>query len=192
MTLKNEITKINKEIDQIKQNINSNKFQAPSNCINQNTIFAAMEIRKKSDNSLYQVDKNNENPNTFVKKNTNKIEKRKIFRVTYLRTAIPFLDIKSIFSLSLLNKEFYYFVKSVYFYKFLDNVRSYNRNKRFNNDNSKTPKKSKFVSVGNTPQDSNYSATKMVGSLLGALTGAFSTLGKDKIKKFIFASKLLM
>lgn len=181
MSLKNEITNISKEIENIKQNINSNKFQAPLNSINQNTIFAAMEIRKKSDNSLYQVDKSSENSNTFM--NKNKKDKRKIFRVTYLRTAIPFLDIKSILNLSLLNKEFHHFLKSIYFYKFLDNVRCYNLNQKLSHDSFKTPKKSKFVSVGNTPVDSNYSATKMVGSLLGALTGAFSNFGK--IKNFL-------
>lgn len=180
MSLINEIRNINKEIDCIKQNTNCNKFQAPSNSINQNTIFAAMEIRKKSDNSLYHIDKNGENANTFINKNANTKEKRKIFRITYLRTAISFLDLKSILNLSLLNKEFNYFIKSVYFYKFLDNIRSFNNNKKLVNENFKTPKKSKFVSVGNTPVDNNYSATKMVGSFLGALTGAFSAFGKYK------------
>jgi hypothetical protein len=110
--------------------------------------------------------------------NKNKIEKRKVFRVTYLRTAIQFLDLKSIMNLSVLNKEFNYFIKSIYFYKFLENIRYYNLYKKLGNDNFQTPKKSKFVSVGNTPVYNNYSATKMVGSLLGALTGAFSSLGK--------------
>jgi hypothetical protein len=177
MSLINEIRSISKEIDQIKQNSSCNKFQAPSNSINQNTIFAAMEIRKKSDNSLYQVDKNSENTNTFINKNTNKKEKRKIFRVSYLRTAIPFLDLKDILNLSILNKEFNYFIKSIYFYKFLNNVRSYNLTKKIGNNNFRTPKKNKFESVGNTPAVSNYSATKMVGSLFGALTGAFSAFG---------------
>jgi len=199
MSLLNELTIISKEIDQIKQNINSNKFQAPFNSMNQNTIFAALEIRKKSDNSLYHVDKNSENANTFINKNTKKKEKRKVFRLTYLRTAIPFLDLKSILNLSLVNKEFYYFIKSIYFYKFIDNVKFFNLNKKLGDNNFKTPKKSKFVSVGNTPIENNYSASKMMGSLLGALSGAFSTYGKiygyfiylKKISLFILNHKVL-
>lgn len=177
MSLINEIRTINKEIEELKQNLTVNKFKAPSNSINPNTIFAALDIRKKSDNSLYQVDKNSDNSTSFLNRYTNKKEKRKIFRVSYLRTAIPFLDLKSILNLSLLNKEFCYFIKSIYFYKFLQIVRISNLYKKENQNNFKTPKKSKFVSVGNTPINNNFSATNMVGSLFGALTGAFSSLG---------------
>jgi len=178
MSIINEIKNINKEIEKIKQNNSTNKFPDSYDSSNQNNIFASMEIRKKSDNSLIQVEKTNENNISFMPKNINKKEKRKIFRVTYLRTAIPFLDLKSIMNIGLLNKEFYYFINSIYFYKFIENVRMSNIEKRFKEESIKTPKKTKFTSVGNTPVDNQYSATKMVGSLFGAITGAFSVLGK--------------
>ena len=43
----------------------------------------------------------------------------KQFRITYLRTVIKYLDYQSMFNLSLVNKEFYSFLNSIYFYKFI-------------------------------------------------------------------------
>jgi len=178
MSLLNEIKNIQKEIDQIRQNLSNDKFQAPPNSENQNTMFAAMEIRKKSNNSLIQVDRNNDYVNSLIAKNQNKKEKRKVFRVTYLRTSIPFLDLKNILNLSLLSKEFHYFINSVYIYKIVDQVKNISlKNKNLPN-NSKNNKSLNYTCVSNTPVENKYSASKMVGSLMGAITGAFSVIGE--------------
>ncbi len=177
MNILNEIKNINKEIEAVKQNVSINKISSLQDSSYTGSLFSAMEIRRKSDNSLIQVEKSNESNLSFMPKNVNRKEKRKIFRITYLRTAVPFLDLKSIMNIGLLNKEFYYFIFSIYFYKIINNVKLHNIEKKLKEDNLKTPKKSKFTSVGNTPVDNQYSASKMVGSLFGAITGAFNVLG---------------
>jgi hypothetical protein len=179
MSIINEAQKIIKEIEQIKQNLSTDKFNIASNSLNTSSIFAAMEVRKKSDSSLIQVDKNNDNISlNFINKNKAKKEKRKIFRVTYLRTVIPYLDLKNILNLSLLNKEFLHFIKSIYFYKFLDNLKEYRIQKKINESINKTPKKTNIYSVGNiSNSNEHYSARKVVGSFFGAITGAFNVFG---------------
>ena len=45
------------------------------------------------------------------------------FKVIYLSTVIEFLELETILNLSLINKQFFYFIKSIYFFKFMNNAR---------------------------------------------------------------------
>lgn len=188
MSLIYDIKAIQKEIERIKNiNITENKYASATGIANANTntLFASLEVRKKSNASLIQIDnKTSENVNAFITKKIEKNEKRKIFRVTYLRTVIPYLDIKAILNISLLNKEFSYFIKSVYIYKFIEIMRMQKLKNKIKEDKIKTPKKTNNIySVGNSANvNESSSATKVVGSLFGAITGAFSVFGKQNLK----------
>ena len=190
MNIIKETTLIQKEIEQIKQNLSNNKFLNLQNSTNNpNSMFNTLEIRKISESSSLNPEKNMENVNnSFYAKNINKA-KRKIFRVTYLKTVIPYLDLKSMLNISILNKEFYYFIKSIYFYKFMDNIKNFKNKKNIPiKDNYKTPKKSNnsnIYSVGNNLNEQT-SAGK-IGSLFGALTkSAISMLGKNNFLIYLY------
>jgi hypothetical protein len=49
--------------------------------------------------------------------------KKAVFRVSYLTTVIQFLDLKTILNISLVNRQFYHFIKSIYLLKIMNNVK---------------------------------------------------------------------
>ena len=57
------------------------------------------------------INKENEknNLNITLESKKSKYKKNRKFRITYLTTVIQFLDLNSLISLSLVNKEFYFF-----------------------------------------------------------------------------------
>ncbi|MCQ2817223.1 MAG: hypothetical protein MJ252_08165, partial [archaeon] len=92
------------------------------------------------------------------------------FKPTLLITVIKYLDIKTILVLSLVNKEFYYFTHSIYFYMFITQMRQRKEKLntgRINKDNF-TPKKEK---IERKPQSENKSS-----SFFSKLTGAITYL----------------
>lgn len=88
----------------------------------------------------------------------------KQLRITYLRTVIKYLDYQSMFNLSLVNKEFYSFLNSIYFYKFISQV------KEGQKSNAKTAELNTSFSSNN----SLFASKKKGGGFLSALTGALS------------------
>ena len=87
----------------------------------------------------------------------------KQLRITYLRTVIKYLDYQSMFNLSLVNKEFYSFLTSIYFYKFISQVKEGQKN-------NKTAELNTSFSSNN----SLFASKKKGGGFLSALTGALS------------------
>lgn len=89
----------------------------------------------------------------------------KQFRITYLRTVIKYLDYESIFNLSLVNKEFYSFLTSIYYYKFISQVKG------------KHKKNEKSVELNSSFSSNNSlfsNKKKGGGGFFSALTGALS------------------
>jgi hypothetical protein len=76
------------------------------------SLFKALEVRK-----------NSVSPDIGDQKLIVNKHKKSQFRISYIRNAVQFLDIKSILNLSMVNKEFSHFIKSVYFYKFMKNIK---------------------------------------------------------------------
>lgn len=95
--------------------------------------------------------------------------KSKKFRITYLLSIIQFLDYNSIFNLSLTNKEFHYFFSSIWYYKFISQIKEYQKKTNKNSDKKETSLNNSFSSQG-----SLFSSKKKGGGFLSALTGALS------------------
>jgi hypothetical protein len=105
--------------------------------------------------------------NTSLKNHHNK--KHKKFKITYLRTIIQFLDLNSFISLSLVNKEFYYFLSSIYAYKFINQIQSHQKLMKHKKKNPNI----KSVKTDNSNKTTN-SIKKGGYSFFSALTGALS------------------
>ena len=105
--------------------------------------------------------------NTSLKNHHNK--KYKKFKITYLRTIIQFLDLNSFISLSLVNKEFYYFLSSIYAYKFINQIQSHQKLMKHKKKNPNI----KSVKTDNSNKTTN-SIKKGGYSFFSALTGALS------------------
>ena len=105
--------------------------------------------------------------NTSLKNHHKK--KYKKFKITYLRTIIQFLDLNSFISLSLVNKEFYYFLSSIYAYKFINQIQSHQKLMKHKKKNPNI----KSVKTDNSNKSSN-SNKKGGYSFFSALTGALS------------------
>ena len=75
------------------------------------------------------INKENEknNLNITLESKKSKYKKNRKFRITYLTTVIQFLDLNSLISLSLVNKEFYYFLSSIYAYKFIIQIQRHQK-----------------------------------------------------------------
>lgn len=95
--------------------------------------------------------------------------KSKKFRITYLFSIIQFLDYNSIFNLSLTNKEFHYFFSSIWYYKFISQIKKYQKKTNKNSDKKEASLNNSFSSQG-----SLFSSKKKGGGFLSALTGALS------------------
>ena len=105
--------------------------------------------------------------NTSLKNHHKK--KYKKFKITYLRTIIQFLDLNSFISLSLVNKEFYYFLSSIYAYKFINQIQSHQKLMKHKKKNPNI----KSVKTDNSNKTTN-SIKKGGYSFFSALTGALS------------------
>lgn len=165
MSIINDTKEIIEQIEKIKENLKSD--------FTNDGLFANMEIRKFSDTT--QIERNNRKNPSFHKSYKKGLGKRKLFRVTNLKTAIPYLDIKSILNISLLNKEFNYFIKSIYFYKFVDNIREF---KKIQEKKKKLKLKRRMSLSSKNSQISQKTITEqIVGGFYGTLSGTFSLFG---------------
>lgn len=102
-------------------------------------------------------------------KESNKGEKQ--FRITYLRTVIPYLDIKTILDLIAINREFNQFIISIYFYKFITDMHSNQKRKRALHSKYKKDKKQS----SSTPRKDESKNIPQSG-FLSKITGAFSMI----------------
>lgn len=183
MSIINDAEEIIFQLEKIKENLNS-EYLSNSNSLTNNSndkeLFAHMEVRKFSGNIFERKDQERRKNSSFYKNRINK-EKTKNFRVTYLRTVIPYLNIKSIMNLSLLNKEFHYFIKSIYFYKFVENIREFKKSKI---KRSMKIQRKMSLSSKNSHISQKSITDHVVGGLYGAVSGTFSLFGKNFL--FIF------
>ncbi len=115
------------------------------------------------------INKQNTNESLNTSKNSHQKKKIKKFRITYLRSVIQFLDLNSFISLSLVNKEFYYYLSSIYAYKFINQIQNH---QKLMKKKKKSPQ-IKTVKTDNSNKSSN-SNKKGGYSFFSALTGALS------------------
>lgn len=142
MNLLSDAKKLVEHLEKVKENLSLNKSTTGS-------IFSALELRKGSFLGSETTD---------LKQIVTK-SKKYHFRITFMKDAIQFLDIKSILNLCLVNKEFNYFVKSIYFYKFMTDAR-----------NSKLKHKAN-TRLGNKAKVANNAG--LFGNFVGALGSVF-------------------
>lgn len=102
-------------------------------------------------------------------KESNKGEKQ--FRITYLRTVIPYLDIKTILDLIAINREFNQFIISIYFYKFITDMHLNQKRKRALHSKYKKDQKQ---SSSTTRKDKSKNIPQ--SGFLSKITGAFSMI----------------
>ena len=115
------------------------------------------------------INKENTNDSLHILEKSHHKKRRKKFRITYLRTVIQFLDLNSFISLSLVNKEFYYFLSSIYAYKFINQIQNHQKlmkNKK-SNPHIKTAKTNNSNKTSSSNKKGGY-------SFFSALTGALS------------------
>jgi len=165
MNILEEIKFINENLEKIKEKLNLN-----INSVNQTprSIFSRMEVKRvtvKIDkiDSQAALDKYSKLV-TKSKKNT--------FRVTYLKDSIQFMDLKTILNLTLVNKEFNFFLLSIFFYKFMKQIKNFKTN-----SNKKKLEKLKEI---DSEKEKNkvkekYSTQKLIGNFVGAFS---NVLGK--------------
>lgn len=146
-----------------------------NNYLNENSnpctsgIFSHLEIRKHTLTSNISSSDSSQHPSSknmphIVSKPINK-NKKYYFRISFLKNSIQFLDLKTILNLSLVNKEFSYFIKSVYFYKFMQNMVNKKKAKTFKSQSSKIVENKKPVkTAGNS-----YYSSGILGNFVGAL-----------------------
>ena len=116
------------------------------------------------------MNKENEksNLNITLESKKSKYKKNIKFRITYLTTVIQFLDLNSLISLSLVNKEFYYFLSSIYVYKFIIQIQRHQKIMKYNNKKDiKSIKSDNINKTTNLNKKGGY-------SFFSALTGALS------------------
>ena len=116
------------------------------------------------------MNKENEksNLNITLESKKSKYKKNIKFRITYLTTVIQFLDLNSLISLSLVNKEFYYFLSSIYVYKFIIKIQRHQKIMKYNNKKDiKSIKSDNINKTTNLNKKGGY-------SFFSALTGALS------------------
>ena len=139
--------------------------------------MSILEVSKeiiKNINSLNEkrksINKENEknNLNITLESKKSKYKKNRKFRITYLTTVIQFLDLNSLISLSLVNKEFYYFLSSIYAYKFIIQIQRHQKIMKYNNKKDiKSIKSDNINKTTNLNKKGGY-------SFFSALTGALS------------------
>ena len=163
MNILAEIKYINENLEKIKEKLNLNNFQVNQT---QRSIFSRMEI-KRTTSKIDKID-----IQTALDKFSKVVTKsnKNAFRVTYLKDSIQFMDLKTILNLTLVNKEFNYFLLSIYFYKFMKQIKNYKTNlnkKRSEKIKEKDSEKEKVKEKSSTQR------------LIGNFVGAFSNvLGK--------------
>jgi hypothetical protein len=116
------------------------------------------------------MNKENEksNLNITLESKKSKYKKNIKLRITYLTTVIQFLDLNSLISLSLVNKEFYYFLSSIYVYKFIIKIQRHQKIMKYNNKKDiKSIKSDNINKTTNLNKKGGY-------SFFSALTGALS------------------
>ena len=116
------------------------------------------------------MNKENEksNLNITLESKKSKYKKNIKLRITYLTTVIQFLDLNSLISLSLVNKEFYYFLSSIYVYKFIIQIQRHQKIMKYNNKKDiKSIKSDNINKTTNLNKKGGY-------SFFSALTGALS------------------
>ena len=139
--------------------------------------MSILEVSKeiiKNINSLNEkrksINKENEknNLNITLESKKSKYKKNIKLRITYLTTVIQFLDLNSLISLSLVNKEFYYFLSSIYAYKFIIQIQRHQKIMKYNNKKDiKSIKSDNINKTTNLNKKGGY-------SFFSALTGALS------------------
>lgn len=162
MNLLNESKNLIENLEKIKENLGLNKPTGP--------LFKELEVRKKS----VQQEKIDISKQDTLSKIAHNKNKKNYFRVTYMKSVIQFLDIKTILDISILNKEFHFFIKSVYFYKFINDAITSNKKRKIlkkNSTTSVTSTTSGASSKTNPEKKGDY-------NFFGKITGAFSYLGK--------------
>jgi hypothetical protein len=112
---------------------------------NKDNPFKGFEVRKLTVDSKLQ--------------SSNQLNKnKKPFRITNLFTVIEFLDLTSILNLSVVNRQCYHFLKSVYFYKFINKSIEFNKQKKCKKDENKK-KEITEEGIGLLGKISNYFGT---------------------------------
>lgn len=165
MSISTEIKFLKENLEKLKDKMNINKLQSHQS--SRTSIFSTMEIRKGS--STY---KNEKNENHIANEKLSKVltkPKKNNFRITYLKDAIQFMDLKSILNLTLVNKQFNYFLQSIYFYKFMKQIKIYK-----SNSNMKKEFQSNLELNISTNSYDSYSKEKSSKGILGNFVGAFS------------------
>jgi hypothetical protein len=150
MTLYSEIKVLSENLEALKNQITTQKTNT--------NLFNALEIRKGSASS--RAEKGSDPKANFEKMVKSVSKKNKtLFRVTFLKDSIQFLDLKSILNLSMVCKEFSFFIKSIYFYKFISKL----------NTKSKSTKK---VDLRVKEKYSTPTKGGLFSSLIGSVTSA--------------------
>jgi hypothetical protein len=153
MEIQQESKKVLITIEKLKE-IMSNKKEDPQNL----ELFKGIEIHKTPTNKT-----------TDPKDQPKSIKPKKaVFRVSYLTTVIQFLDLKTILNISIVNRQFYHFIKSIYLFKIMNNVKQSKERLK------KDTKKSEHVS----PEE-----TGIFSKLTGFLGKLFINLGFGMVSK---------
>jgi len=179
MSIINDTKEIIEQIEKIKENLN-NGFISNTNLIQNDDkdILTYKEVRKYSA-AIHDNKEKRKNNSSYNQKK----QKKKYFPIYYCSSVFPYLDTKTILNASLLNKESNIFIKSIYFYKFMNNIREFKK-KAERKKNLKLHRK-KSISSKNSQVSEMSITSKVVGGFYGVLSGTFSLLGNFfKFKNF--------
>jgi hypothetical protein len=113
MEIIDESQKLLQIIEKIKETIEKKKDTS----LDDSNLFKGIEVRKVSHDGIKTEDQKEQLLNKAIK------QKRVAFKVSYLTTVIQFLDLKTILNISQVNRQFYHFIKSIYFFKIMNNVK---------------------------------------------------------------------
>ncbi len=156
MSLIDEAKKLSEILGKVKDKLGLQNKEVTSRS---GSLFKALEVRKNS------ITHEHHDSKLIVNK-----AKKYHFRISFLRNAIQFLDIKSILNLSLVNKEFSYFVKSVYFYKFMSNVKEFSKKREI----LKLKQSKNIIVQSNT--NVNTAQTQGQSTIFGSVVSAFGSV----------------
>jgi len=173
MNVLSEIKQIRENLEKLREKFNPTNNPYLNKQSNQQTqtntsLFSAMEIRKGTVTTKLEKSDGQINSDKISKVLTK--SKKNNFRVTYLKDTIQFMDMKSILNLTLVNKEFNYFIKSIYFFKFMKQINRY-KSSNYKKKEEKFLEKEKFKEK---EKEIEKSSTK--GGLFGNFVGAFSNV----------------
>jgi hypothetical protein len=156
MNILSEAKQLIDNLDKVKDQLGLSKVST-----NQ-SLFKEMEIRKNSLKDTY-LGANSLSSEPLISKIAPTKTKKLAFRVTYLKSVMQFLDLNSMLNISLVSKEFYYFIKSIYFFKFVSDGREAN--------NRIKKRKSQILNRATETRNIKHAEDS---SLIGKLSGALS------------------